>query len=596
MNQTAHIKEDILFLVSPIGTLWRTYPYIEPPYGASLVVANLRKKGWGVTFVDLDLQLNHWQQKKLLLSTQTLKLLQDWRKLLEQLDYLPKDLNHLLERIGNFIQPKNYKYMAFSLSRLSKKTKVYDVEFGFALALARFIHSSNPCPVIFGGQNMSKIGRNSVERGIRHAPQKCADFFFYGDGAVSLPILMEALEDRKDHSELTDHLQKSKAHVTWWREPGRVVTLGKGRKPASRSKGADPAYTLERDLLEIRPSFDIANASLYPVSAKRIFPSANRAKWATRPISIIPYKFMYGCSHRCAFCKGAYQPVIVKPVAAVVDDLQYYVEKEGGRCFRFFNSQINYTRKYVEQFCNEVVRRDLKFHFIDSACLRNMDKNVCAMLREAGCVKLWFVLESPVEKILKLIDKRLSLDDALIATQYANEAGIWVGMNLILGFPRESDGDFEKIQNFIEDYGKIVDCWNFSALQVYEQTPMHDRPADYGITIHHHYRGKMRDKGFAFSEIDGLDWKARERRARKRVDDCQLLVGADENRFRTNDYLIFALYQEFEDKSLVKIHFDRFLDELGRSMSLADGSKWITPNKVLGFDSLSFLERMESRE
>ena len=169
-------------------------------------------------------------------------------------------------------------------------------------------------------------------------------------------------------------------------------------------------------------------------------------------------------------------------------------------------------------------------------------------------------------------------------------------MNLILGFPRESDGDFEKIQNFIEDYGKIVDCWNFSALQVYEQTPMHDRPADYGITIHHHYRGKMRDKGFAFSEIDGLDWKARERRARKRVDDCQLLVGADENRFRTNDYLIFALYQEFEDKSLVKIHFDRFLDELGRSMSLADGSKWITPNKVLGFDSLSFLERMESRE
>ena len=181
MNSTPHTKEDILFLVTPIGTLWRTYPYIEPPYGASLVVSNLRKQGWGVTFIDMDLQLNHWQQKGLLLSPQTLKRLQDWRKLLEQLDCLPQDLEDLLQRMVNFIHPQHYRYAAFSLSRLSKKTKVYDVEFGFALALAWYIRRTHPCPVVFGGQNMSKIGRRSVERGIKPSPEMGADFFFYGD-------------------------------------------------------------------------------------------------------------------------------------------------------------------------------------------------------------------------------------------------------------------------------------------------------------------------------------------------------------------------------------------------------------------------------
>ena len=588
------MENDILFLVSPIGTVWRSFPYIEPPYGASLVVGSLRRQGRRVTFIDLDLQLNHWQKKKLLLCPQTLALLQDWRRLPEQLDDLPQDLQHLLQRINTFIQPHRFRYAALSLSRLTKKTKVYDVEFGFALALAFFIKSSNPCPVIFGGQIMSKIGRRAVERVIPRAPQQCVDFFFYGDGAVSLPILLQALENRQDFTELVTHLHKSEAHITWWQKRGKVVTLGKGRKPTVHSTASDPKCSLEGDLLKIRPSFEITNASFYPVSVKKIFRADTHAAWASRQICIFPYKFMYGCSHRCAFCKSAYQPLIVKPAVNVVDDLQYYIEKEGVHCFRFFNSQINYTRRYVEQFCNEVVRRGLTLYFADSACLRNLDKEVCAMLREAGCVKLWFGLESPVQKILNLIDKRLFLDEALTAIRNAHQTGIWIGMNLILGFPHESDEDFEQVCHFAESHREIIDCWSINALQVYEDTPMHARPADYGIQIHHHYRGKLRDKGFAFSEIGGLDWKTRAQQAMKRVDHCQLLVGAVENRFRVNDYLIFALYQEFGDKHLVKFHLDRFLDELGHSVGLTEGAKWITPNKVLGFNSPSFLERIEA--
>jgi radical SAM superfamily enzyme YgiQ (UPF0313 family) len=582
-------EKDILFLVSPIGTLWRSFPYIEPPYGASMVVANLRKQGWNVTFVDLDLQLNRWQKKKIFLCRQTLAFIEDWPNLLEQLDRMPKDLQYLLSHMISFIQPHRFRYVGLSLSRLSKKPKVYDVEFGFALAFAWLLKSLHPYPVIFGGQILSKVGRQVIEKPIARASKKCADFLFYGDGALSLPILLQALQNREDFTELEEHLQKSEAHVTWWKELGKVVTLGNGGNSSGRGSGLK--YNLERDLLEIRPSFEVTNASLYPVTVKEILRGAvSEEAWMSRPICIYPYKFMYGCSHHCAFCKAAYQPVIVKPVAKVMDDLQYYIEKEGVRCFRFFNSQINFKRRYVEQFCNEVVQRGLKFYFTDSACLRNMDKEVCDMLRQAGCVKLWLGIESPVERILQLIDKRLSLDEAFTAIEHVHRAGIWVGANLILGFPHESDEDFEQVCNFVENYREIIDCWNFSCLQVYEETPMHNHPANYGIQVHHHYGGTMRDKGFAFSELGGLDWKTRAQRALKRVEYCNQLIGTAENRFRSNDYLLFALYQEFGEKEPAKSHLHRLIEEMGRSINLTDGSKWITPNKVLGFDSLSFLE------
>ncbi len=578
-----------------MGTLWRTFPYIEPPYGASLVSAGLINQGWKVSFVDLELQLNHWQKKRLLLSPQTLSLLEDWRRLLAQSESLPDDLHHLLNRISKFIQPARFRYVAFSLTRLTKKTKVYDVEFGFALALAGFIKSTHPCPVIFGGQIVNKIGRKAIERGIQNASHRCVDFLFYEDGAISFPLLLDALENRNDTTRLVDHLNKSAAPVTWWQGPGKIVALGRRTKPRTR-KGAsgptEPIYNIERDLLKISPTFDAVNASLYPVRVKDIFNIPEPSDWALRPICIFPYKFMYGCSHHCAFCKGAYQSLIVKPVSDVVDDLQYYVEKKGAGCFRFFNSQINYHKKYVEGFCNEIIRRNLKLHFIDSACLRNLDRNVCDMLREAGCVKLWFGLESPVPKILKLIDKRLSLDEAFAAIENADKAGIWIGMNFILGFPHETDADFKQVLNFIESHRHVIDCWNFSFLQVYDETPMHDRPENYGITIHHHYRGKMRDRGYAFSEIGGLDWKSRLAQSQKRVDHCHQMVDAVKNRFRSNDYLLFALYQEFGDKHLVKFNLNRFMDAMENAINLKEGAKWITPNRVLDFDSQSFQKKI----
>ena len=586
------VKKDVLFLVSPMGTLWRTFPYIEPPYGASLVSAGLLNRGRSVEFVDLELQLNHWQQRRLLLSPQTLALLEDWRGLPERLDSLPEDLQDLLTRICRFIQPERFRYAAFSLTRLTKKTKVYDVEFGFALALAWAVKSATPCTVIFGGQIMSKIGRKPIEKGIGSAARRPVDFFFYGDGALSLPLLLHGLENRKDFTRLVDHLKNSAAAVTWWQSPGHTVTLGRRTKPPVRKAGTRAPYHPERDLLRISPSFEAVNAALYPVRVNDIFNSTTPSAWGLRPICIYPYKFMYGCSHRCAFCKGAYQPLIAKSVSEVVDDLQYYVEKKGAACFRFFNSQINYRKKYVERFCTEIIRRNLKLHFIDSACLRNLDKDVCDMLRQAGCVKLWFGLESPVPKILTLIDKQLTLDEALAAIDNADQAGIWVGMNFILGFPHETESDFEQVCRFIEDHRQVVDCWNFSFLQLYDETPMYDRPEDYGIRIHHHYRGRMRDRGYAFSERGGLDWKSRLAQSQKRVDHCHQKVDAVRNRFRSNDYLLFALYQEFRDKHRVKSHLDRFIDETADAVSLKEGAKWITPNRVLDFDSESFLEKI----
>ena len=107
-----------------------------------------------------------------------------------------------------------------------------------------------------------------------------------------------------DYKDLVGHLKKSAAAVTWWKKPGKIETLGRRSKPPVHKTAAGPKYNLERDLLNISPSFDAVNTSLYPVRVKEIFNISAPPAWGLRPICIYPYKFMYGCSHRCAFCRA----------------------------------------------------------------------------------------------------------------------------------------------------------------------------------------------------------------------------------------------------------------------------------------------------
>ena len=95
-------QSDILFLTVPSITLWRRYPYIEAPYGPSLVVTGLKKAGFSVSYVDFNVQLNEWQKSGRLLTNGTLSFLCKWQTIPQNYTSLPADLSALLDQFIEF--------------------------------------------------------------------------------------------------------------------------------------------------------------------------------------------------------------------------------------------------------------------------------------------------------------------------------------------------------------------------------------------------------------------------------------------------------------------------------------------------------------
>jgi anaerobic magnesium-protoporphyrin IX monomethyl ester cyclase len=68
-----------------------------------------------------------------------------------------------------------------------------------------------------------------------------------------------------------------------------------------------------------------------------------------------------------------------------------------------------------------------------------MDHEVAVKMRRAGCLRVFFGIESGTDKVLDLMRKQITVEQARKAVISAKAAGLQVGAFFILGYPGEND-------------------------------------------------------------------------------------------------------------------------------------------------------------
>ena len=107
-----------------------------------------------------------------------------------------------------------------------------------------------------------------------------------------------------------------------------------------------------------------------------------------------------------------------------------------------------FSKKQVKEFCREILDRKLCFAW-GGSCRGNLfqedkDLETIEMMKQAGCVRMGYSLESSDETILRFMNKRISVDQFSRQTKLFKKAGIPVVTSLVLGFPQETPATIEK--------------------------------------------------------------------------------------------------------------------------------------------------------
>ncbi len=221
-------------------------------------------------------------------------------------------------------------------------------------------------------------------------------------------------------------------------------------------------------------------------------PPINEIKFPARDlIDIHKYKYLLegrptttmvtsrGCPYNCAFCsKGVWERTRLRSAENVIEELQD-IKALGFSGLMIYDDVFTLNRTRVMTICEELKRLDFKWACFGRA---DMDINLLRIMKNSGCVRISFGIESGSQTILDNVGKRTTVAQNTRVVRLCNELGIDTRAFLIVGLPGESWETIEETKQWLRD-AKPTN-FGLGIFMPYPGCDIYNHPEKYDIKIH----------------------------------------------------------------------------------------------------------------
>lgn len=153
-----------------------------------------------------------------------------------------------------------------------------------------------------------------------------------------------------------------------------------------------------------------------------------------------------GCPYRCTFC-GPHEKYTRRSNENVDQELEL-LNSQGYKNLIILDDLPFVAEKQVKGFCKKISKYSMRYRCNFRADLLN--HNSAKMLKDSGCTRIQFGIESPSNQILSVIKKGASVDKNARAIKICREAGIQSKAMMIWGLPGDTAETAEEIVNWID--------------------------------------------------------------------------------------------------------------------------------------------------
>ena len=268
--------------------------------------------------------------------------------------------------------------------------------------------------VIGGGSSASSIPRTFLER-------TKADIAVIGEGELTLLELMHAL---REGSEL-------KGLPGIWYKDGNGEIM------------ANPSRPVIKDLDTIPfPAWDLFPMDIYlrnPVGAPNVDKWKEGGSTNDTPVTmnVLPSR---GCPYQCIYCYHDFMGVKYRHRSAqnILDEIVYLVDRYGVDYIHFTDDDFVIDRKHVMEFCDLMIESGLNIQWGSTGRVNLMTEELLAKMAEAGCVWIGYGIESGSQKMLDVMKKRVTVEQARKAIQLTRKYIDQIDCSFMVGTPGET--------------------------------------------------------------------------------------------------------------------------------------------------------------
>ena len=205
------------------------------------------------------------------------------------------------------------------------------------------------------------------------------------------------------------------------------------------------------------------------------------------PQTVLPVQFSRGCYYKdCAFCALTldHQNFRQKDPGKTVDDLEMLSRKYQTPYFFFTDECLALAP--TKRLCQQILDRNLHLQWTaEMRFEKNLSRELLALMRDAGCLKIVFGLESFNQRVMDFMKKGISQASVRRVTEDCLDLGIAVHCYIIAGFPTETEEEALETMNFIVGNERLHTSYGFSCqpclFDLEKEAPIMSDPGGYGI-------------------------------------------------------------------------------------------------------------------
>lgn len=218
----------------------------------------------------------------------------------------------------------------------------------------------------------------------------------------------------------------------------------------------------------------------------------------------------HGCYWgKCTFCDISLDYIkIYEPVAAslLCDRMEEMIAQTGENGFHFVDEAA--PPALMRALAQEILRRKLSVTWWTNIRFeKSFTKDLCLLLKASGCIAVSGGLEVASDRLLKLIDKGVTVEQVARVTRHFTEAGVMVHAYLMYGYPtqtvQETIDSLEMVRQLFEAGILQSGFWHQFAMTAHSPVGMY--PEKFGVKKETETIGTFANNDINYTDATGID-------------------------------------------------------------------------------------------
>jgi len=170
-----------------------------------------------------------------------------------------------------------------------------------------------------------------------------------------------------------------------------------------------------------------------------------------------------GCPYGCRFCvsKNVFGRTIrFREPSKVVDEIEYVYKKYNIDAFYLFDDTFGVKKSQAIDLCDAIAKRGLPIVWGCETRVNLINEEFVKSLKKAGCIQVDFGIESGSERLLKLLQKGIIVDQVRKAVKICRKYGVRVFSNFMINLPTETEEDVEDTLALADEIKSDISIFN----------------------------------------------------------------------------------------------------------------------------------------